>query len=165
MIENYTVQHYEHVSTKSYEDVVREFETAVADAEHGEFAKAAESATTSSEWEANLNALFGPSGFIRVFSIDHGHWMGLYGAPAKAKKYIYGNPIVAWTMLQHDVRAGVQVPLSLMIYETPDGEVRVSYDLPSSVMGFIHDDALAEAASGLDAKLTAFVTELAGASA
>jgi uncharacterized protein (DUF302 family) len=165
MIENYTVQHYEHVSTKSYDELVREFETAVGNAEHGELAKAGEAAANRSEWEANLNALFGSSGFMRVFSIDHGNWLGFYGVAAKAKKYVFGNPIVAWSMLRHDLRAGAQVPLSLMIYETPGGEVRVSYDLPSSVLGFIHDDDLAEAASGLDAKLTAFVAELAGADA
>jgi hypothetical protein len=62
-------------------------------------------------------------------------------------------------------RAGLQVPLSIMIWEDSGGHARVSYDLPSSVMSFLDSPELANAANALDAKLGAFVEELTGASA
>ncbi|HWC84816.1 MAG TPA: DUF302 domain-containing protein [Pseudonocardiaceae bacterium] len=165
MIVKYTVENREHVSAKSYEEVVAVFEAAVGDAEHGEVTEALRTVDNAGDWEQAMVALFGPAGFVRVFSLDHGRWQGLYGTKAKAKKYVYGNPIVAETMLRHDLRAGLQVPLSIMIREDDDGHARVSYDLPSSAMGFIDNPDLAEAAMALDARLTAFVRELTGAAA
>lgn len=167
MITKYTVENREHVSAKSYEEVVRAFEAAVGDAEHDEVAEALTRVDSVGDWEQAMTALFGPAGFARVFSLDHGRWLNFYGGKtvAKAKKYVYGNPIVAETMLRHDLRAGLQVPLSIMIREDVDGHARVSYDLPSSVMGFVDNPDLAKAASALDAKVIAFVEELTGASA
>jgi hypothetical protein len=37
------------------------------------------------EWEESINKCFGPSGFLRFFTVDHGRWMGFYGREAKAK--------------------------------------------------------------------------------
>lgn len=165
MITRYTVENREHVSAKSYEEVLAAFETAVGDAEHGEVNEALNAVDNAEDWERAMTALFGPAGFVRVFSLDHGRWLGFYGTAAKARKYIYGNPVVAETMLRHDLRGGLQVPLSIMIWEDGDGLARISYDLPSSTMGFIDDPALAEAARALDAKLIAFVEGLTGASA
>ena len=165
MINRYTVENREHVSEKSYEEMVAAFETAVGDAEHHEVIDALDAAENAAQWQRAVTAMFGPAGFVRVFSIDHGRWMSFYGAKVKAKKYVYGNPLVAETMLAHDLRAGLQVPLSIMIREDADGHARVSYDLPSSVMSFLDSPELAKAARALDAKLTAFVEELTGASA
>ena len=84
------------------------FEAVVADRQHGEFQSAFtdadRSADSSESWEKALGSLFGPSGFMYVFAIDFGTLLGWYGNPQKAKMYIYGNPIVAETMLRHDIR-------------------------------------------------------------
>ena len=165
MITKYTVESREHVSAKSYEEVVSAFEAAVGDAEHGEVVEALKAADNAGDWERAVTALFGTAGFVRVFALDHGRWLGFYGTKAKARKYVYGNPMVAETMLRHDLRAGLQVPLSIMIWEDADGHARVSYDLPSSVMSFIDHPDLAKAASALDAKVIALVEELTGAPA
>lgn len=165
MINKYTVESREHVSAKSYEEVVKAFEAAVGEAETGEVVKTLNTVDNAGDWEQSVNAMSGSAGFVRVFSLDHGRWLNFYGHQAKAKKYVYGNPIVAETMLRHDLRAGLQVPLSIMIWEGPDGHARVSYDLPSSTMGFIDNPDLAKAAGALDAKVIAFVEELTGASA
>jgi hypothetical protein len=44
-----------------------------------------------------------------------------------------------------------------------DGRSRVTYDLPSSIFGYIGNPKLTEAARALDAKLTAFVEKITGA--
>jgi hypothetical protein len=46
-------------------------------------------------------------------TVDHGQWASLEGHPHKLKMYIIGNPLVAVTMVRHDIEAGLDVPFSL----------------------------------------------------
>jgi hypothetical protein len=164
---DHVVRYHEHVSTKSYEELIAAFEDAVGDAESGQlpaaFTAASNSADGRETWEAAMQSLFGPSGFTRVFSLNTGELISWYGKPAKAKMYIYGNPIIAATMLIHDIRVAGRVPLQVLIYEAPNGEVRLGYDLPSTLMSRFGNPDLDAAARELDKKLVAFATEVTGA--
>ena len=162
MITTYAVENHQHVSDKTYEELIAEFEEVTGDGELGLVTQALSAARTAQEWEESLKDLMGPSGFGRAFSMDHGRWLGFYGTPAKAKKYVYGNPVVAETIVRHDTRAGLQVPISLLIYEDADGHGCVTYDLPSSLMRFIDNPELRQAVAALDAKVTSFVEKLTG---
>lgn len=163
MITTYVVEHRQHVSSKTYEELISEFEAvASGQGEHGQLAEALSAANTAQEWEESLKDLMGSSGFGRAFSMDHGRWLGFYGTSAKLKKYLFGNPIVAETLLRHDSRAGLHVPLALLIYEDADGHGCVAYDLPSSILRFIDNPELQEAAAALDAKVTSFTEKLTG---
>lgn len=102
---------------------------------------------------------------MHVFSIDHGKLLDWYGVNAKAKMRIYGNPIVAATMLRHDIRVGGRVPLQILIYEADNGEVQLGYDLPSSIMSRFGNADAGAAALKLDNKLIAFAKDLTGADA
>jgi uncharacterized protein (DUF302 family) len=164
-ISDHLVRYQEHVSAKPYEELVAAFEAAVAPVGNGEFAHAFAASESREEWEAACAGLFGPSGFMHVFSLDHGRLLGLYGVDAKAKMWIYGNPVIAASMLVHDTRVGGRVPLQILIYEGEDGAARIGYDLPSSIMSRFGDDEINQAAEKLDEKLVAFATELAGAQA
>src|ERR1700747_28318 len=92
-----------------------------------------------------------------------GQLISWYGKPARAKTYIYGNAIIAASMLVHDIRAAGRVPLQILIYEAENGEVTLGYDLPSTIMSRFGNKELDAAALELDKKLVAFATELAGA--
>jgi hypothetical protein len=72
---------------------------------------------------------------MRFLTIDHGAWLARTGLGAKARMYTIGNPLIAWTMIKHDLGVGLNVPVRLMIYEDAgSGTVRLAYDLPSSLM-------------------------------
>jgi uncharacterized protein DUF302 len=73
----------------------------------------------------------------------------------KAKQYTYGNPILAWTMVKHDIGACSHVPFRVLIYETADGESHIAYDLPSTLMGQLENRAVNEATVPLDEKVIA----------
>jgi uncharacterized protein (DUF302 family) len=161
----YTVEHREHVSSSTYEALVEAFERVTGEGEHGELERALDAATSAQDWETSLGTLMGDSGFGRAFAMDHGRWLGFSGTSAKATKYLYGNPVVAGTILRHDVRTSLQVPLSLLIFEDADGHGCMAYDVPSSLMGHLDDPRLREAAAALDAKVAAFVEELTGVAA
>ena len=88
------------------------------------------------------------------------------GLNAKARMYTIGNPLIAWTMLEHDVAAGLNVPLRLMIYEEPATRTtRLSYDLPSSLMSGLKNKKVTVAAKKLDAKLISLALHATGADA
>jgi hypothetical protein len=163
MITQSLVTHHVHASAKPYEELVAAFESAVGDGGDGRLMNGMRALTTVDEWESLCRSLFGPSGFMHVLAFDHGKWQRLYGVVAKAKQYTYGNPILAWSMVQHDIAACSHVPFRVLIYETTQGESRIAYDLPSSLMSEVGNEAVSEAARPLDEKVTAFFTQLAGA--
>jgi uncharacterized protein (DUF302 family) len=66
-------------------------------------------------------------------------------------------------MVKHDIGVCFQVPLRVLIYEAPGGEVRIAYDLPSTLMAPLRNREVDIAARKLDDKVIAFATELAGA--
>ena len=165
MIDEYVVKHYEHVCTKTFEEVIAAFGAAVGDGDDGKFLNGMKAISRADDWERLCKSSFGPSGFLHVLTFDHGHWLKLYGTDAKAKQYTYGNPLLAHTMVKHDIGVCFQVPFRILIYETASGEVRIAYDLPSTLMARLKNDKVNEAARRIDPKVIAFVTELAGAAA
>lgn len=95
----------------------------------------------------------GEQGLMIFAAQDHGQLFQLVGEKRKAMRYILGNPRVAIQMTRHDVRAGLYVPLSVLVYEVGAKAVRVEFDRPSSLLGqFSHPD-VTEVAKGLDVKL------------
>jgi uncharacterized protein (DUF302 family) len=161
MIDEFTAQHHEHISARSFDEVIATFEAAVGSVEDGGIEDDAEASWSSSDFEARIRSREGASGFMRFLTIDHGAWLARNGLDAKARMYTIGNPLIAWTMIKHDLGAGLNVPIRLMIYEEAgSGTVRLAYDLPSSLMSRLGDEEVAAAARKLDAKLGA-LAELA----
>jgi hypothetical protein len=164
MIKSITVEHREHVSNDSFEAVLAAFKAATGSVEEG-FDQVTDEASNLQEFEAIFRAREGSSGFMRFDTFNHGKWLGLIGHTAKAVMVILGNPLIARTMLQHDIRAGLNVPVRLLIYEHADGRTRVAYDLPSSLMSGLGNPAVIAAATKLDAKLIALARTITGISA
>src|SRR5260370_1205703 len=155
MIDAFTAKHYEHVSTRLFEEVVAAFEAAVGSVEDGGFDQAVEGAKGPADFETKIRSREGASGFMRFLTVDHGSWLARIGVNAKARMYTIGNPLIARTMIEHDLGAGLNVPIRLMIYEDASGTVRLAYDLPTSLMSRLHNEDVAAAAGKLDAKLAA----------
>jgi uncharacterized protein (DUF302 family) len=102
---------------------------------------------------------------LRFDVIDHGRWLATIGQKAKAVMVVLGNPLIARTMLRHDVGAGLNVPVRIFIYQHSDGKTRVAYDLPSTLMSNLPGEDVAEAASKLDAKLVTLAEHVSGVKA
>ena len=69
--------------------------------------------------------------------------------------YTIGNPLIAITMMRHDIEAGLDVPVRVAIYEHSDGKARFVFNKPSSLMSGLRNAAVQDAAYKLDAKLMA----------
>ncbi|KAJ7498981.1 hypothetical protein FB451DRAFT_19135 [Mycena latifolia] len=87
--------------------------------------------------KTRVESLIGPSGFLYFEEFNYGRLVELYSnarAP-RAVMYIIGNPLIAQTVLQYDLRGGCNIPLRLLVLEKPNGlGTDVIYHLPSSVI-------------------------------
>jgi len=160
----FTVHHNEHVSSRSFEEVVRAFESAVGSVEETGFPAILASTKSAGEFETRIKSHEGTSGFMRFLTVDHGAWLARIGLNARARMYTIGNPLIARTMLEHDIAAGLNVPVRLMIYEDAASRTtRLAYDLPSSLMSGLQNAKVTAAAKKLDAKLIALAVHATGA--
>lgn len=106
---------------------------------------------------AQTEKAVGSKGFMIFLELDHGAWLPLYkvGSGLQLKRIILGNPLIAITMLEHDLRAGLAVPVELLVRELENGKgTELVYQLPSTlVAGGNDDEKLLTAARVLDGKL------------
>ncbi|CAM3272315.1 DUF302 domain-containing protein [Mycobacterium colombiense] len=121
-------------------------------------------AVGSGDWESyrqRVESHVGPSGFMLFGVVDHGAWITKAGIDRKALRVILGNPLIAITMLRHDVTAGLYAPVELLLLEEDDGS-SLTYVKPSSLMVVQPNPELLSAAEQLDAKLAALAEKVAG---
>jgi len=77
----------------------------------------------------------------------------LYQREARAMTYVFGNALIAVEMTKHDLRAGLYVPLRLIVEQVDAGILRVTYDRPSSLMAPLGSSAVNAVAQDLDVKV------------
>ncbi|MEX3969622.1 DUF302 domain-containing protein [Paraburkholderia caribensis] len=156
-----SVEHVTIETQRSFEDVVKAFESQVGSLEvqgwHG-----VEEATDRNSFEKSLTNFLGPSGFTRFLTVDHGRWMALFGKPCKFMMYTIGNPLIAFTMTKHEIEAGLDVPVRVAIYEHETGETRFVYNTPSSLMSSLKNKDAQYAAIALDNKLEELAESVTG---
>jgi uncharacterized protein (DUF302 family) len=107
-----------------------------------------------------VNAHVGPSGFMLFATFDHGGWVKKTGIDRKVLRVVLGNPLIAITMLRHDVTAGLFAPVELLITEEEDDASALTYVVPSSLMVTEPNEPLRQAALELDAKLRALAVKV-----
>lgn len=106
---------------------------------------------------------------VRYFlDIQHHPWLNTYfrtDTTPPTVLYMIGNPLIAQTILRHDLRAGLHIPPRLLVQEKADGKgTMVMYQLPSSVMVVPNDEGgeLRKAVESLDKKLEALAKNIIG---
>jgi uncharacterized protein (DUF302 family) len=68
---------------------------------------------------------------------------------------------VAIQMTRHDIRAGLYVPLTVLVYEVSENTVRVEFDQPSSLLGQFQNADVDKVAKELDVKLEKVIEKVA----
>lgn len=102
-----------------------------------------------------------------IVEIDYGKWLPLFGIGGghKAGRFILGNPLIAVTMIKHDLNACLSVPVELLVREADGGFVEVIYNLPSSLILNDQNNSngeLREAVVFLDGKLADLAKTITG---
>jgi uncharacterized protein (DUF302 family) len=166
MIQKLQVNHIAYRTTRSFDEVVKAFETVVGTLEDIGWASVPGAAKNAADFETRVNARIGSSGFTRFLTVDHGDWLSFFGKPREARQYVIGNPLIAITMLRHDIGAGLNVPVRVYIYrDEVNGTTRFEYDEPSTLMSGLDNKDVTAAAEKLDAKLTALAEQVTGTKA
>jgi uncharacterized protein (DUF302 family) len=120
-------------------------------------------AMATDDWQSYQDSVephAGPSGFMLFNLIDHGAWITTAGIERKVIRVILGNPLIAITMLRHDVTAGLLAPVELLLVDEGEGRSSLTYVKPSSLMVVENNPELLTAAEELDAKLAALATKV-----
>jgi uncharacterized protein (DUF302 family) len=103
---------------------------------------------------AKLDSFVGPLAFALFQKIDHGRIVtALTGRRCEATTYVFGNALIAIEMTKHVARAGLYVPLRLFVEAIAGDRVRVTYDLPSSLMAPFGSADVNDVAHKLDEKV------------
>jgi len=140
--------------------------------------------------ETLINQAVGRHGFVLFYEINHGAWIRKFpSSPSTTTvdndndevdidiiskkspnygrslhRFIFGNPLIAITMIREDVEAGLHVPIELLLVETADGGTRCVAQLPSGLIaghgGAARNEKLVEAVRVLDGKLIKLVGDL-----
>ncbi|KAF8315714.1 hypothetical protein DL93DRAFT_2078974 [Clavulina sp. PMI_390] len=82
--------------------------------------------------------------------------------------YVIGNPLIALTMLKHDINSALHVPFRFSVNEEPNGGSSVCYIIPSSQIAIgaltnpADEKALRDAAMVLDEKVEALARHVTG---
>ena len=145
-------------SAKSYDELL-----AALLADIGEKPVSLDEVATASDWQSyqdTVEPLAGPSGFMLFNLIDHGAWITKVGIDRKVMRVVLGNPLIAITMLRHDVTAGLFAPVELLLVDEDGGRSSLIYVKPSSLMVVENNPELFSAAEELDAKLAALATKV-----
>jgi uncharacterized protein (DUF302 family) len=111
-------------------------------------------------YERAVQGLVGPSGFMLFTSWNHGAWIKKAGIDRKVLRVVIGNPLIAITMIRHDVTAGLFAPVELLLTEEENGGSALTYVVPSSLVVVEPNQPLRAAAEALDAKLAALATKV-----
>ncbi len=117
-------------------------------------------AKTPVEFEAGVDSLLGPSGFMTFFIADHNHYYSrLFGRNGgRAVMYVIGNASIARRIVAHKAEAGLYVPLRIAVFENAAGTGELTYDLPSSLLAQFRDESVNAIGRELDAKLEKLVS-------
>jgi uncharacterized protein (DUF302 family) len=106
-------------------------------------------------YERDVQTFVGPYGFMLFAAWNHGAWIRKAGIDRQVLRVVIGNPLIAITMLRHDVTAGLFAPVELLLTSEDDGRSALTYVRPSSLMVVAPRPELQAAAAALDEKLAA----------
>jgi uncharacterized protein (DUF302 family) len=114
---------------------------------------------TEAEYVREVQERFvGESGFILFAEVDHGGWLPKFGVDRRSVRWILGNPLIAITVIRHDITAGLFAPVELLVTEAENGHgATVTYVRPSTLMVIDENQPLLDAAKALDVKYDTLV--------
>jgi uncharacterized protein (DUF302 family) len=144
----------------SFDDVIERLRGLMGQANIFTIVDLAKMVSSEEEYVTEVTKRFvGESGFMLFSEIDHGTWIERFGIKRKVLRWILGNPLIAITMIRHDIAASLFVPIEILLTEQLGGQgATLTYVRPSSLIAIGDNPELLAAARALDAKLESLVT-------
>ncbi len=147
-----------HQSPLSFDQVLSNLRAQVGETTVDNIVALSTEAGSREVFEKKVQKFVGTSGFMLFVQMDHGGWITKFGLKRRVIRWILGNPLIAITMMQHDLTVGLFAPVELLLAECDDGAgCRVIYVRPSSLIAIGKNAELLKAAESLDKKMDALV--------
>jgi uncharacterized protein (DUF302 family) len=157
-----TIKRFSITSAKSFSDVLRALEKGIGRPNMNSLHEQMAAAPSFAKFQEIINGAVGDADLMEFLRLDLGS--ALRKDPAakayKIVRIIAGNPLIMKQMIEHVPDAGSYAPVTILIYERPDG-VHLSYDLMTSYLAPYENSPAMEVAKDLDAKVTKLLTEAA----
>jgi uncharacterized protein (DUF302 family) len=149
----------------AFDEVLSRLRQLMGKASVSEIVALAKEEITEDEFVQEVEERFiGESGFMLFYEIDHGGWLPRFGINRRAVRWLLGNPLIAVTMIRHDITAGLFAPVEMLVTEKDGGlGATITYVRPSSLIVIEENPRLSEAAKVLDEKLDALIASATGA--
>ena len=150
----------------SFDEVLGRLRALMGKASIPDLARLATQALCEEEYAREVTKRYvGESGFMLFCELDHGSWISKFGINRRVIRLILGNPLIAITMIRHDITAGLFAPVELLIAENEDGRgTTMTYLRPSSLIIIDKNPPLLRAAEALDRKFEALIARAADVS-
>lgn len=146
-IEQIKVTHVRKSSKKDFDLVLRTFESLLGKPSLESIAGALKE---SGGGNAEIQAMAGASGLMILGCLDmHSSVLHLKQNKIRSLQYLVGNPVVADSMIKHNLEAALYAPLRILLSEDAEGTFFV-YDRPSSLFGQWHSLEIDNVAVKLD---------------
>jgi uncharacterized protein (DUF302 family) len=147
-----------------FDEVLARLRAQMGSAKVQEVVALAKTPMTEAEYVREVEERFvGESGFMLFAEIDHGGWLPKFGINRRSVRWILGNPLIAITMIRHDITAGLFAPVELLVTEAKDGHgATLTYVRPSTLMVIDENPPLLDAAKALDEEYDRLVASAAG---
>ncbi|MET3650573.1 DUF302 domain-containing protein [Dyella japonica] len=142
-----------------FDEVLTRLRSLMGHVNPSEIVTLAQSGITETEFVRAVQERFeGESGFMLFAEIDHGGWLSTFQINRRTVRWILGNPLIAVTMIRHDITAGLFAPVEILVTETEDRQgTMVTYVRPSSLMVIEENPPLLAMATLLDAKFDSLI--------
>src|SRR5215470_8977334 len=109
-------------SARSFEEVLLNLQQGVGNTTIPQGSpKAQGSVPTREQFEQAIQQEVGESDFTLFFEMNYGHWLPLFGIKQRVVRWILGNPLIAITMIRHDITASLFAPVELLLLENESG--------------------------------------------
>jgi len=108
-------------TTLGFDATCEAFRRLLGNSSLSDLAELSRSSLAQADFENQVQARFvGESGFMLFAEFDHGAWLTKFGLERRSVRWIFGNPLIAITMIQYDVTAGLFAPVEMLITEDTD---------------------------------------------
>ncbi len=147
-------------STKTFSEAIATFERRIPMADFFAFDRLVATGANAKDIQDVVSGMVGDLDFMILAKLDQGPLVSLMGKRKKMTVYLIGNPVLANRMYEINPAIGVYAPLRVLVYEGNDGSTRVTYDLPSTLLGQFKDEDVKSVAHMLDEKLSHLTADL-----
>ena len=160
--EEVRVRRFRVVSSKPFDDVVRDLTATIGRPEMSGFLSSARAAATRDELERVVRGAIGASGLMEFLRLDAGGAVRMEGGPQGSRilRLLVGNPLIMSQMARHVPDAAAYAPVTILVVEGSDG-VHLSYDTMASLLSAYGSQDASKVAEDLDAKVEGLMTAAA----